>query len=397
MARGDGGLRRLAAQPMWRRWTFASLLARLPTSMTLIGLLLAGTEATGSEATGALLAGVATFTAGLAAPFRGARLDRGELRGGLQRASLGGAAVIATEAVALALGAPIAVLFVLAVVQGLALAALTGGYRALLAPVVPPQDLPRANALEAVFVEVAFVGGPALAGAIGLLVGPVGVLVFMSASLLVAAVVTGGLPRVEPSPDSGLEQVWRIPGVASVYALAMAMGATVGVLEAGVPARITDFGLEPATSGPVLALVAVGSGVGGLVASGRLHSTTRAPAIARMLFAAFAVTLVPVGLAGAPLALGVALLLAGIPIAPLNALGALVLQERLPPGRVSQGFAVYSAAILIGIGIGQSLTGLLLRVLGPQALLGLLGAGPLVIAAVVTVRMARRSPVSVGR
>lgn len=394
---GGNGLRRLAAQPGWRRWTLASLLARLPTSMTLIALLLAGTAATGSEATGALLAGVATFTAGFAAPLRGARLDRRELRGGLQRAALGGAVVIAAEAVALAAGAPIAVLFALAVVQGLALAALTGGYRALLAPVVPPQDLPRASAIDAVFVEVAFVSGPALAGIVGLLVGPVGVLVAMAVSLLVAAAVTGGLPRVEAVPAAGLERVWRVPGVTSVYGLALAMGATVGLLEAGVPARITDFGFDAATSGPLLALVAFGSGVGGVVASERLHSTARATAIARWLFAAFAVTLVPVGVAGGPVALGAALLLAGVPIAPLNALGALVLQERLPVGRMSQGFAVYSAAILVGIGLGQSVAGLLQQVLTAQLVLGLLSAGPVLISIAITLRMRRRAPVTAGR
>lgn len=397
MAGGNGGLRHLAAQPGWRRWTLASLLARMPTSMTLIGLLLAGQQASGSEATGALLAGVATFTAGFAAPYRGARLDRRELRGGLQRACVGGAAVIATEAVALAAGAPIALLFVLAVVQGLALAAVTGGYRALLGPVVPPEDLPRANGIDAVFVEVAFVSGPALAGLIALVVGPVGVLVTMAVALLVAAVVTGRLPAVEPVGTTAVGRIWRIPGVAPVYGLAMAMGATVGLLEAGVPARITDFGLDAAVSGPVLSLVALGSGVGGVIASARLHSTARAVRIARVLFALFAVTLVPVGLAPAPVALGAALLLAGVPIAPLNALGALMLQERLPPGRGAQGFAVYSAAILIGIGLGQSLAGLLLRVLGAQPLLALLCIGPLAVSVVLTVVARRRSPVTAAR
>nr|MBA2577732.1 hypothetical protein [Euzebyaceae bacterium] len=82
------GLRDLARQRLWRRWTLASFLARLPGTMTLLALVLAGEEATGSLAVGAQLAGVATVVAGVAAPWRGRRLDRAELRGGLQRACL---------------------------------------------------------------------------------------------------------------------------------------------------------------------------------------------------------------------------------------------------------------------------------------------------------------------
>jgi hypothetical protein len=78
-----GGLRALAAQPLWRRWTLASFLARLPTTMTLIALLLAGQQATGSLAAGAQLAGVATAVTGLSATWRGRRLDRVGLRAGL--------------------------------------------------------------------------------------------------------------------------------------------------------------------------------------------------------------------------------------------------------------------------------------------------------------------------
>lgn len=383
------GLRALAALPLWRRWTLASLLARLPTSMTLLALVLAGEEATGSAATGALLAGAATFTAGFAAPWRGARLDRRELRGGLQRACLGGAAVLLLEAAALAAGAPIAVLFVLAVVQGVALAAVSGGFRALLVAVVPARELPRANAIEAVFVEVAFVSGPAVAGVLALLTGATGVLAAMGLALLAAAAVTGGLPRVPPSATALDAAVWRYPAVVPVYAIALALGATLGIVESALPVRVTDFGLDPAVAGPLAALLALGSGVGGVAASSRLHSTQRADVLAQWFALAFAVLLVPLALAPSPVWLGLALLLSGVPIAPLNALGALVLQEALPAGRRAQGFAIFVAAILVGAGIGNAVTGGLLGTLGARGLLGASAAVPLSVAAFLVVARAR--------
>ncbi|HEY8340013.1 MAG TPA: hypothetical protein VIK95_09105, partial [Egibacteraceae bacterium] len=97
MSTTAGALRALVAQPLWRRWTLAAFLARLPTTMTLLALVLAGEQATGSIAIGSLLAGVATFTSGFAAPWRGRALDRREIRGGLQRASLAAAAAFTAQ------------------------------------------------------------------------------------------------------------------------------------------------------------------------------------------------------------------------------------------------------------------------------------------------------------
>ncbi len=81
---------------------------------------------------------------------------------------------------------------------------------------------------------------------------------------------------------------------------------------------------------------------------------------AAALFAAMAVLLLPVAAAPSVALLGVALFLVGIPIAPLNALGALRLQASIDPGRQAEGFATFTAAVLIGAGMGQALTGALL-------------------------------------
>src|SRR5215469_3633125 len=79
------GIAGLVTQRTWQRWTLSSFLARLPISMSLLGLVLAGQAATGSLATGARLAGFTTLCAGLFGPLRGRLLDRGELRAALQR------------------------------------------------------------------------------------------------------------------------------------------------------------------------------------------------------------------------------------------------------------------------------------------------------------------------
>ena len=361
------GLRTLAGQPLWRRWTIASFFARLPMTMTLIALLLAGQEATGSTAVGAWLAGTATFTSGLASTWRGRRLDRFELRGGLQRACLTTAGVLVVLAGLVGAGAPAWTLFALAVALGIAMAAITGGYRALLVPVVSDADLPTANTLEAVFVELAFVSGPAVAGMLALWVGAGGVRLAMAGSSVVAALITRGLPRLRSFAATATAAPWRVPAARPVFGLALVLGMCFGLFEAAVPARAEGLGLSSEAGGPLLALTALGSALGGLVASGRPDWLSRAALKAVALLAMLSGLLVPVALVGSPLMLGTALLLAGFPIAPLNALGTLVLQRVVPAGRQAEGFAVDTAAILIGAGIGNALAGSLLNGPGPTA------------------------------
>lgn len=371
------GLRALARQPLWRRWTLASFLARLPNTMTLIALVLVGEELTGSIAVGAQLSGVAIATSGLAAPWRGRRLDRFELRRGLQLACSITAAVLAAQAIALAVRAPLPLFFALAVAQGLAFAAVSGGYRALLVPVVPSRDLPRANALEAVFVEVAFVTGPGLAALLALAVGPVGVLVAMSASVAAAALVARGLPRLDPPAQRATAAPWRTPGAWQVYVLSLAVGACLGVLESAVPARAAELGLQTATGGFLLMLVAAGSGIGGVAASMARDPLGRARLRALLLLLALGALIVPAALSESLLLLVVALLLCGVPIAPMNALAAFLLQQRVPAGRQAEGFAVFIAAILLGAGAGQGVTGQLLDDIGARALIGIAAGIPL--------------------
>jgi len=384
------GLRDLAAQPRWRRWTFASFLARLPTTMSLLALILVG-EQVASLAVGAQLAGVATFTTGLASLWRGRQLDRRELRGGLVRACLATAAVLVAQAAAVVAGAPLVVLFALASAQGVAGAAISGGFRALLAGMVSARDLPRANAMEAVFVEVAFVGGPALAGVLAFAVGPIGVLIAEALAIGVAAAVARGLPTFAPVAPRDSSAPWQAPTARAIYLLALATGLCLGLLESAVPARLPELGLDTEAAGFLLMLVALGSGIAGLVTSGATD-LSRAKRRAALLLAGLGVLLVPVVLAGNPMLLGVGLLLFGAPIAPLNALGSNVLSGAVPPGRQTEGFALYLAAILLGAGLGQSATGQLLDVLSPQALLAVAAAIPLLLAARVVLPAARRAP-----
>ena len=384
------GLIELVRQPQWRRWTLASFLGRLPLTMTLLALVLVGEQVTGSLAVGAQLAGVATLTAGIAAPLRGRQLDRGGLREGLRNAALLTAAVLFAQVVAVLAGWPLAVLYVLAAAQGASFAALSGGYRALLVPVVSAEDLPRANTLEAVFIEVAFVAGPSLAGILALLVGPVGVLLAMAGAALASALLVMTLPAVPGAGEHSDAAPWRAPGAAAVYLLALVMGVTVGLLESALPARAEELGTAAASAGPLLALTAAGSAVGGIFAALRADHRRHQARVAVALLVLFGVLLAGLAASGSIVMLAVLLFAVGVPIAPLNALGSLRLQDTVPARRLGEGFAVYTAMILVGAGIGQSITGQLLDTVGARALLVGCGIAPVAAAAVVAAVVLRR-------
>lgn len=383
---------------VYRRWLAASFFARLPNTMTLLVLVLAGEAATGSVAVGAQIAGVAIGTAGLAAPLRGRGLDRMGLQRGLLQATAVSAAVFFAQAVAVDARVPTILLFALAFVQGVVFAPTAGGYRALLASTLEPSALPRANVLDAVFTEVAFVTGPALAGTLAIVATPAQLLLVMAVFSGLAALITITLPAAPPHVEarSGLAP-WRVAGARVVYAIAGLLGLTFGLLEASFPARVEELGRAVASAGPFLALIAAGSAVGGLIASTSSDLRAREVRLAVGLLLAMGASFVPPALLTTTVPLGVALFVSGLPIAPLNALGASRLQHELPPGRLGEGFALYTAVILVGAGTGQVLVGALLPRTGAVALLlagaAVCGGAGLVLAAGAT---RRRSAPPVG-
>ena len=387
MSTGLGGLVR---QPLWRRWTLASLLGRLPLTMTLLALVLVGERVAGSLAVGAQLAGVATIAAGIAAPLRGRQLDSGGIRVGLRNAALLTAAVLGAQAAAVVMGAPLLVLFGLAAAQGVTSAALSGGFRALLVWVVDASDLPQANTLEAVLIEIAFVAGPSLAGILALVVGPVGVLLAMAAASVASALLTATLPPVSPHTKRAVAPPWRTAGAPAVYLLALAMGAALGLLESALPARSAELGMAAASAGPLLALTAAGSAVGGLLAAVRRDHRRYQARVAVGLLVTMGLLFGALAATGGRVSLGVLLFLAGAPIAPLNALGSLRLQDTIPASRLGEGFAVFTAMILVGAGIGQSITGQLLEDVGAQVLLAGAAVIPIAAGVVITAVVLRR-------
>src|SRR5215467_11253471 len=182
---GIGGL---ITQRTWQRWTLSSFLARLPITMSLLGLVLAGQAATGSLATGARLAGFTTFCAGLIGPLRGRLLDRGELRAGLQRSCFVYCLLLTLFAICVHFKVAVFVLYALCAAIAYSICVIWGGFRALLVAAVRPERLRRAHFVESLMVEVSYGAGPLLATGLAVLGGAIAVLIGMALIALLAGI-----------------------------------------------------------------------------------------------------------------------------------------------------------------------------------------------------------------
>jgi len=358
---GIGGL---LSQRTWQRWTLSSFLARLPITMALFGLVLAGHAETGSLATGALLAGVTTFCAGLAGPLRGRLLDRGELRRGLQRNCFLTSGLFAAVAVCVALRVQIIVLYGLCVCLGYAFSGIYGGFRALLIVAVKPDRLRRAHFVESLMVEASWGIGPLIATILAELGGAVAVLAGIAAISLLAGISLIGVVQSDPRPRSCTNILRQRLDIRVLVGLAFCQGLGFGTFESNVLQRMPGYGLSPNLGGLFLLLLSIGSVIGGTYVSLRPIRRSRTAQKGSVLFAVFAVLMLPSILAPSPVAYGGCLLFASLMLVPLNGLGMSEIEARVGAEQRAEAFSSYQAATMIGSGIGTVLNGVLIGPIG---------------------------------
>ncbi len=358
---GIGGL---LSERAWRRWTLSSFLARMPITMALLGLVLAGQAETGSLAAGARLAGVSTFCAGLAGPLRGRLLDRGELRRGLQGNCFLTSGLFAAMAMCVAFRVQIIVLYGLCAAVGYGFSGIYGGFRALLSDAVTADRLRRAHFVESLMVEASWGVGPLIATILALAGGAVAVLTGIAAISLLAGVSLIKVVRSGSQVRSRSHSLWRRLDIRVLVGLAFCQGLGFGTFESNVPQRMPGYGLSANLGGLFLLLLATGSVIGGTYVSLRPVRRSQTARKGSVLFASFAVLMLPSILAPSPVSYGASLVLASLMLVPLNGLGMSEVQARAGADQRAEAFSSYQAAVMIGGGIGTILNGVLVGPIG---------------------------------
>ncbi|MFJ3792944.1 MFS transporter [Kitasatospora sp. NPDC090091] len=359
--------RQIFAAPGSLAFSSAGFIARLPISMTGIGIVTMLSEQRGSFGVAGAVSATLAIAAGVLGPAVSWLIDRH----GQRRVARPAAALTVVAAIGLLLcahfEAPAWTLFLFAVGMGVMPSA-GAMVRARWAHLYrdEPAKLHTAYSLEAVVDEFCFMVGPIVAVSLATNAFPEsGVLAAVVAFTVGIALFTAQRrtePPVHPASAHTSSSAIRNGGLVVLVLTFIATGAIFGSVEIVTVAFAKAQGHE-GLAGTVLAVWALGSGLAGMV-----YGTLKPKgSLANRFFAGvlmMALSMIPVllvastvqGMTGL-LAVGAALLIAGVAISP-TLISAMALVERLvPASQLTEGMAWTTTGLAIGVAFGSAAGG----------------------------------------
>jgi MFS family permease len=353
--------RRILAVPGAALFSATGLVARLPISMQLLGIVLLVVDATGSYGYAGALAGTTTLAGALAAIVQGRYLDR-----------LGQARVLRPLIVAWGLALVLLMISVRAEwphLVSFALAFVVGG---MLPPVGvcvrarwsfvlhDPREVQTAYALESVVDEAVFMVGPVLVTLLATGWDPVAglaaaALAGVSGTLFLAqqrSTEPPAHPRVE-TVDDRPRLPWRV--MIPLAVMSIALGALFGSTEVTTVAY-SEAHHVPRATGLLLALWALGSLLAGVV-TGAVGWRAGPASRLRVGTLALACAMAPLTLVGPVWLMAVALFVAGFAIAPSLIATLSLVEQSVPPARLTEGMTFVTTGLAAGLAPGSAIAG----------------------------------------
>ena len=352
------------------RWPLlSSMVARLTPGMMILALVLLLREHGYSYAAAGVVSAGHQLGVGLASPLQGRLVDRfGQARILVPDAVLylGGTVALATAAAA---GSTVPLLVLAALGTGAFYPPVTAASRVLLSRLFPTGQLREtAFALSSISVELGFVVGPLVAVAVAeaatagwsvMLAGAAAAVGALGYSTTAAA---RAMPRREGRRPTG--GALHAEGV-RVIVLAVGLAAVAfGVLDITVPA-VAEFSGDRTAAGRLIATLATGSLISGVVYGGRMWPGTLP---ARLRF--FAVGLA-VGMLGLPLTVhdlrlfAVGLFVAGVFLAPTTICAFQLLDDLAIRGTQTEAQSWVQSSVVFGVALGTTSAGLAVDTAGP--------------------------------
>ena len=353
--------RRVLAVPGALAFSLTGLVARLPISMLSLGIVVLVSTRTGSyrlagSVAAAYLVGNAAF-----AVVQGRMADRLG-----QSIVLPWTILVSTGALALTMwsveaGWPSPLPQAFAAVGGASFPQIGSCIRARWSHNVPDKaQLQTAFALEAVLDEVVFVVGPILVTTLATAVDPVAGLGTAMAAGLVGSLALAAQRSTEPPAHRNVPQVgpsvpmgWRVLG--PLVVTATALGVVFGGAEVSAVAFAEELGSK-AASGPLLAVLALGSLLAGVV-SGTIQWRSSIPMRFRVGMLALAVALVPLPFIDGLVLMGAGMFLAGFAVSPTLIAAVAWIEETVPARRLTEGISVITTGLYVGLAPGAAAAG----------------------------------------
>jgi MFS family permease len=377
--------------PAARAFSLAGLVARLPLSMTGIGIVLLVSLTTGSFALAGVITAVATLTGGLAAPLWGRAIDRTGQAPVLVAAGLVWTVGLSLLLVAVLRSWPVPAALGAAVLVGLGFSLAGSAVRARWNHHLQGSPLlETAFAVEAVLDEVIFIIGPVLVTFLATAVHPAAALGVSALTGLVGALALAAQRGTEPplpEPGSAARERGRIDpwALVPVVVVSVALGAVFGGMEVVVVAFATETGVLP-YAGAILMAWAVGSLLAGVVTGTVAWRHTPATRF-RVGAACLAVSLLPLPWVREPLLVAALLLVSGTAIAPTLIASVAVTRAVVPQSRLTEALAWSSTGLAGGLAAGAAGLGFLIDRGGSRlGFWGVVAAGVLLILGSLWVR-----------
>ncbi|HEX6149939.1 MFS transporter [Nocardioides sp.] len=363
--------RRILDVPGTLAFSAAGLVARLPISMVGLGIVLLVERASGSYGLAGAVSAIYVAAGAVCTILQGRLLDRlGQAR---VLVPVVGVFTVALVLLVVSVQAdwPAASTYVFAALGGATLPAAGSCVRARWSHALTgrPADLQTAFALEAVVDESVFIVGPILVTVLATAIHPVVGLATALVAGLAGTVFLAAQRRTEPpvhDRDRSSRRgslPWRTLAPLSVVTLAL--GALFGAAEVVTVAFSEEQGSQ-AYAGPLLALWALGSLMAGLI-TGAVH--WRNPVVDRLRIGALGMfaAMVPLPFVGSVWLMAGILLLGGFAIAPTLIASTSLVEQTVPPSRLTEGMALLHTGIVAGVAPGAALAGAIVDQAGPSA------------------------------
>jgi len=370
----------LLANAQVRRLLIASMIARLPSAMLPLAVLLLVVESGGSIAAAGLCSGAYGIGRAALSPFVGALVDRmGQARVLISGAVAQAAALVALIAVA-NLHASLLAVGAVAFIGGATSPPVQACLRALWPLVAGESERDTAYSFDATTQELIWIAGPLLVAAI-LGVGSAALAVAAAAALACAGIglfVTTPVSRQARGVQSARWFTLRALHAAPLRALvgtSVLTGFAWGAMTFGLSALAVLSG-SPRSSGVLVAALSVGSIVGGLLFGARRWSAGATRRF-RVLLAANAVVSAPLLLVRTVLAATPLAVVAGLTLAPIYATSYVLTGRFAPAGATTEAFTWTSSAFALGVALGTSAAGVSTQSTAPWSAFALACAAPL--------------------
>ena len=390
--------RELFNAPGTRAFVLAGMIARMPISMTGIGLITMLAQLQGGYSLAGAVAATFALATAICAPQVSRMVDRyGQGRVLPVSALIGGGALLMVL-LCTRLQAPHWTLFVFAALAGCmpSMSAMTRARWTELYRGKP--QLQTAYALESVLDEVCFIIGPPLS--VGLCVvafpeaGPLAALLMLAVGVTAFVLQRGTEPPVHPHENHERGSVIRSGAIRLLMVLMVALGTIVGVVDVVSVAFAQQEG-HPAAASIVLSMYAIGSCLAGL-AFGALKLDIPLPRLFLYGGVATAVTTLPLLLAGDIFGLSMAVFVAGLFFSPTLIVAMALVENLVPPAKLTEGLTWLVTGLSIGVAIGAASSGWLVDAFGARSGFWVaLVAGVVVLgAAIQSFRRLGRTPVA---